>query len=557
MRRAGLALILLLVWLPLVAMKIAELSFEADFECDVSALEEASGLKADEEYSPERVEEAIQSIHSYLKSIDQYYVMVPMPTLIPLGEDRLKLKFELIQKADPTRITLKIKGLRYLSEYKLREYLRLNDDSLVSLSQLKGIKEKILGIYRERNHLFASVRLDSLVIEDKAMVAYLFVDEGKPLNIRQYHFEGNKISKEDALLKSSGLLEEREISLKSLERAEERLRAKPYIKDCTFSLLDEENLLIRIEEGRMSRWEAILGFRRERDKTKLSGMANISFMNIGGRDRQIDFLWRKTAASFSELKLSYHESGFQAVPVAANLSFQIEAQDTIWSKYYGEIDVFYHNLQHKLGLSLFQGKDLYHDLSVSSSQKGLGILYHYSSLSGGRIPLQGWEFKVNSAQVLKDLKDGDEDIKESFPKVELSLSKHSPLGKGFVAYLKAVYKESFIKHPMEMDYLFLGGHQSLRGYYENEFKSKLLASFTAELRYMLQKEAMLYLFYDQGLIRKIEDNFLKYDISGLGLGLRYGTRLGLLSIEYALGYRDKSFSSLSLGMIHLGLSLDL
>jgi hypothetical protein len=44
---------------------------------------------------------------------------------------------------------------------------------------------------------------------------------------------------------------------------------------------------------------------------------------------------------------------------------------------------------------------------------------------------------------------------------------------------------------------------------------------------------------------------------GIGGGIKLGTRLGILSIEYGLGYRDKSFGSLGSGMIHLGLDIAL
>ena len=65
---------------------------------------------------------------------------------------------------------------------------------------------------------------------------------------------------------------------------------------------------------------------------------------------------------------------------------------------------------------------------------------------------------------------------------------------------------------------------------------------------------MLYLLADYAMILK-PNNHKKYDLAGFGIGLKQSTRLGMLSIEYALGIRDKSLSSPSLGMIHLGIEL--
>jgi len=37
--------------------------------------------------------------------------------------------------------------------------------------------------------------------------------------------------------------------------------------------------------------------------------------------------------------------------------------------------------------------------------------------------------------------------------------------------------------------------------------------------------------------------------------MKINTRLGILGLEYALGYRDKHFANLDSGMIHLGLDV--
>jgi hypothetical protein len=77
-----------------------------------------------------------------------------------------------------------------------------------------------------------------------------------------------------------------------------------------------------------------------------------------------------------------------------------------------------------------------------------------------------------------------------------------------------------------------------------------------EARYMIALETMLYLFYDQGFLKDAETNLI-YDQIGIGGGLKFGTRLGILSFEYGLGYRDNKFSNIGLGMIHLGLDIAL
>jgi outer membrane protein assembly factor BamA len=100
----------------------------------------------------------------------------------------------------------------------------------------------------------------------------------------------------------------------------------------------------------------------------------------------------------------------------------------------------------------------------------------------------------------------------------------------------------------------MGGYGSLRGYHEDEFSSFRLAWTNYELRYRLGTDSRAYIFFDQGFLAK-DKKRVKSDIFGVGTGIKVKTRLGILGLEYGLGYRDKSFSRLGLGMIHAGLDV--
>ena len=73
-----------------------------------------------------------------------------------------------------------------------------------------------------------------------------------------------------------------------------------------------------------------------------------------------------------------------------------------------------------------------------------------------------------------------------------------------------------------------------------------------ELRYRINPESRTFLFCDQGFFATSK-NSTKYDLFGIGLGLKVKTRLGILGIEYGLGYRDKRFMDIGSGMIHAGI----
>ena len=72
----------------------------------------------------------------------------------------------------------------------------------------------------------------------------------------------------------------------------------------------------------------------------------------------------------------------------------------------------------------------------------------------------------------------------------------------------------------------------------------------------MSAESRVYLFCDQGFIAR-DEHSLNSDLFGIGGGLKVKTRLGILGLEYALGYRDKRFARIGLGMIHAGLTTNL
>jgi outer membrane protein assembly factor BamA len=63
---------------------------------------------------------------------------------------------------------------------------------------------------------------------------------------------------------------------------------------------------------------------------------------------------------------------------------------------------------------------------------------------------------------------------------------------------------------------------------------------------------MLYCFFDYGIYARTK-NSVNAKLFAPGMGLRVRTRLGILSLEYGLGYREDGFPSLASGMVHAGI----
>lgn len=551
MKRLFLALCLFLFCGELFTISIQDIDFDADFTLNKEDLIEVSGLMLGTQYVPEAVDAAIENLKEYFIQSSQYYVQISLPELIPLADGSLKLLFTIRQLADSNKVQIRYTGLRYFSESKIHEYTYTSTDQYYALSDIPDIMNSVLQLYQQRGFLFAIVQLDSLVMGE-SILAYINVNEGGQQQVTDFRFRGNKVSRKTALIQASGLLRQDIISPQVLIRAEENIKKREYIRSCSIIPLDEQTLLIDVQEGRMTYLEGLLGISENAGKRELSGMINLEFLNLWGTDRGIKLFWKKNPNAYSELSLGYHESGIPGIPLAADLELSRTTQDSLWIRSLVDVDIYYITLFQRIGFS-FAANSILPGTGYSpitkESESSFGAFWKYQNASGERIPTKGMELDAAYDYVLSA-------SGNKYGKLSSSAKYYFPLRSRFISYLGIYYKDNNKQNPEAYDLYSMGGFASLRGYREDEFKSNRLAWANIELRYMIGPETMIYTFFDHGYMQGDENN-AKYDLMGIGAGLKVSTRLGMMSIEYGLGYRDNSFSSLGLGMIHLGLDIAL
>ena len=108
----------------------------------------------------------------------------------------------------------------------------------------------------------------------------------------------------------------------------------------------------------------------------------------------------------------------------------------------------------------------------------------------------------------------------------------------------------------EGDLFRFGGATSLRGYDEARFVGAIVARVLVEYRYALDRLSYAFLFADLGYLDRPDlpgVPALRDWLPGYGLGLQYGTPLGLVTVTYALN----PDLTLGQGKVHVGLSVGL
>ncbi len=550
MRRSLVIAVIFGICLPLAALKIGKISFEGYDHEETAKLIKASSLQLDQEYEAQAVAAATKRLYEYFQGQGQYFYVIPAPELRPISAEELELIYRPVEYQSSSGVRLHFSGNSYFSEAKLKQLLLGSSSSEYPLKQVPRMMEQILELYHERAYLFASVSLDSLV-QSEALSAYIRINEGKPLRIREYVISGNNITRPNTIIKLSGLNQVKTITPAALIQARENLLRKSYISDCLIQPLDPQNLLIRLEEGKMTYMEGLVGMSRINDKLEFSGHIRLQFMNLWGSDRAIKLFLKQLPRTGKELSLFYHDPGLTKLPIAADLELKRIEQDSTWLNTKAAVDIYYQMLQQELGISLetenLKPGTRFPPTVVPTNSTGISAFWNYNRVEGGLNPWKGFGYNLRYGLINSS---GTSNITTA---TELGAFGLIPFNPRWVGYVNLQAKGLSNPETEVWQQYKLGGYANLRGYYEDEFSAYRLGWINYELRYRLSGDSRIYLLFDQGFLAKEKDSITS-NLFGLGAGIKLQTKLGILGIEYALGYRDNHFARIGLGMIHAGLS---
>lgn len=135
---------------------------------------------------------------------------------------------------------------------------------------------------------------------------------------------------------------------------------------------------------------------------------------------------------------------------------------------------------------------------------------------------------------------------------ELTIRGFLPFGKRNVIMLANRSYALLQQQMFQNDQMPLGGGKTLRGFNENQFFSDRFSLFTAEYRFLLERNSYLMGFCDAAWMQNRVLRTTQMPI-GLGLGLTYETPAGIVSFIYAVGQEGDVKFQPTRGRIHIGL----
>lgn len=475
--------------------------------------------------------------------------------------------------------------------FKERDYA----GKLLNMQQLLQLQQRVLNYYEKNGYPFAEIFLDSIRLDDNKMNALLRSKKG-PL----YHIDSMRIFGKASISKNflshylaipNGSLYNKE----KLEQVSKRILELPYLQEVQpndMTLLGTGSILnLYLAHKRSSQANFLIGFlpgAGQSGKLQLTADVNLDLKNALKNGETILFKWQQLQPKSPRLNIGFQQpyifnssfgfdfmfdlfkkdSTFLQVNALAGLQYLLSANQA------GKVFVQWQN-SFLLGTGVDTNlvkltKKLPPNIDVTAVNVGLDFEWNKTDY---RInPRSGNDIKIMAAVGIKNIKKNSEILNLKDPvfnyaglydsvktrsyqfRIKLGASHFFPVGKQATVKL-AINGGLFISPSTFRNELFqIGGYKLLRGFSEESIYATQYAVLTAEYRYRLALNSFLFGFADGGVVKnKYQAVNLTNNFIGLGLGLAFETKFGLLNISYAAGKRnDVKLNIREASKIHFG-----
>ncbi|MFZ1370860.1 MAG: BamA/TamA family outer membrane protein [Ferruginibacter sp.] len=477
------------------------------------------------------------------------------------------------------------------SRFKEKDY----SGKLLNIQQLLALQDRVLNYYEKNGYPFAAIFLDSIRLDDDKMEALLRANKGPIYHIDSIRVLGKAKISRKFLQHYLGIPNGSLYNKEKLEQVTKRMLELPYLQEVQpsdMTMLGTGSILnLYLAPKKSSQANFLIGFLPSTDqsgKLQLTADVNLDLKNALNNGETILFKWQQLQPKSPRLNLGYQQpyifnsgfgfdfffdlfkkdSTFLQVNALAGLQYLLSANQS------GKVFVQWQNsflLGTGVDTNLVKAtKKLPPNIDVTAIN--VGIDYEWNKTDYRLNPRTGNELKITAAVGIKNIKKNNEILGLQDPnfdyaslydsvkarsyqfRVKLGAAHYFPVGKQ--ATVKAAVQGGlFISPSTFRNELFqIGGYKLLRGFSEESIYATQYAVLTAEYRYRLALNSFIFGFVDGGLVKnKYQSVDLNNNFIGIGLGMAFETKFGLLNISYAAGKRnDVKLNLREASKIHFG-----
>lgn len=454
------------------------------------------------------------------------------------------------------------------------------EEGWYQLGVLNQVKEKMVGHLASRGYPFASVQIDSLVLEEGKAQAWVTLDSGRVYTIDSIRifgeFKVNKNFLERYLQLPPGGLYRKD----RLEMVSKRLNDLDFLREkepWRLSMLGTGSVLdLYLEPRKSSIVDLLIGFLPGSDQPGgrrflLTGDANIQLKNALQQGEKIGVRWQQLQVQSPRLKLNYQQPYLFGSAFGTDIAFELFKKDSSFLNLQANLGVQYLSTaeqQGKIFLQFFRTnlispdtnfikitRQLPEQIDLGTTQ--VGIQYQLEKTDYRLNPRKGYAADITLSAGQKTIRPNNGIISLVDPnfnfqslydsiqlrQYQLQLSvlaaRYFPLGQQ--STVKLGFQGGWLESPdiFRNELFQIGGYRTLRGFDEQSLFVSGYGILTGEYRYLLGRNSFLSAFTDWAYTRNNSSFFTVQGKNagywGAGIGMTFETKGGIFNLNWAVG----------------------
>lgn len=456
------------------------------------------------------------------------------------------------------------------------------DDRTISLRGTSSLNQRLLRYCENNGYPFAQVSYKDVEVDGGQIRATLDLQPGVYYTYDTLSVKGSARLSRKYLKSYLSIKEGDPYDEAQIRKIPNRLRELPMVSETRpFAVaFTEENsrVILYLEDKKASQVDGIIGILPDNEtagKVQLTGELRLRLLSSFGRGELFDLNWRQPQAETQDLKIRANYPFIFATPLGVDFNLGIYKKDSTFldvilggglqllMKGGNYFQVFVENRSSDL-LSTSQYENAtvlpeFADISLTS----YGISLNAIKLDYRLNPRKGYtsliSFKVGNKKI-----DPNPKINESlYDSLELETVQYNgtadlnwfiPLPGNFVFHT-GVLAGSIVNENLFANELFrIGGLKTLRGFDEESILASTYGILTLEGRYKLEQNSYLFIFYNSAWYeRNYQGEYVNDTPYGFGAGITFETKLGIFSLNYALGREFSNSLQFRAAKVHFGL----
>ncbi len=446
---------------------------------------------------------------------------------------------------------------------------QIKKKKVFNLEELQVFYESVIQHYENNGYPFVTIGLDSFVFKNEKIEAKIVVVQNSPVKVDSIIIVGNAKLSPNFLYSYLNIKQQDYYAENKIAKIDKRLQNLGYVdfvkpSEIVFSG-EKARVNIFINQKNANQFDGVIGFlpSANSSKVQLTGDFKLKLQNTLKRGEMIDLNYKGLPNQSQQLLTNINFPYLFLSKVGFYVDFQFFKRDSSFLNLNSKI-AFTFSLAPEKYLSLFIENYRSSLINQKASNKINGVQSVFYG-AGADIdktdnflsPRKGYQLKLSlgvGQRDIQNLENSTQPIKNVQYKSSVDFNYYLKLSNHFNIFLHQ--QSAFLsgRQLYENEVFRIGGFKTLRGFLEQSLLVNSYAVQTSELRYYIEKKSFLFTFYDQAWTQSALGSGIKNNYPfGLGAGINFETKLGMVSFSYALGKQQNNPINLQKGNIHFGI----